>query len=65
MGVYFRCKICGNAHPSPITTDDEHTFDALTLEGNGFQCPQTGRLATYDKADMFWKEESVTKPAAS
>lgn len=57
MGVYFRCKNCGESHQSPITTDDKRTFDSLTLTDNGLQCPNTGQIAKYDKADMFWRDE--------
>jgi cellulose biosynthesis protein BcsQ len=55
-GVYYKCKICGEKHKSPIAFDDEKSFKSSTLASNRFQCPKTGELASYDKEDMFWKE---------
>lgn len=55
-GVYYKCKICGEEHKSPIAFDDERSFKSSTLVGNSFQCPKTEELASYDKEDMFWKE---------
>lgn len=56
MAVFFKCKACGNLHPSPIAFGDKRSFDTATLKGNSFQCPQTGKMATYDKKDMIWKD---------
>lgn len=58
MAVYYKCKICSEEHKSPIAFSDKKSFVSSTLVGNRFQCPKTGRLASYDKEDMLWKEES-------
>lgn len=57
MAVYYRCKSCGGEHPSPIAFGDKRTFESSTLTNNGFQCLKTGASASYDKKDMFWKDE--------
>jgi len=56
MAVYYKCKICGEEHPSPIAFGDKASFDTATLKGNNLQCPETGKFAIYDKEDMFWKD---------
>lgn len=58
MGVYFRCKNCGKEHLSPIGFGSEKTFDSTTLIDNLLQCPTTHKMASYDKKDMFWKDET-------
>ena len=55
MDVYYRCKICGEEHLSPIGFGDKKSFKTSTLENNSFQCTKTGKSAVYDKKDMFWK----------
>lgn len=55
-GVYYKCKICGEEHKSPIAFDDESSFKSSTIVGNRFRCPKTEELASYDKEDMFWEE---------
>ena len=57
MAVYYRCKICGEEHPSPIAFEDKRSFESATLENNSFQCPKTRQITSYNKNDMFWKEE--------
>ncbi len=61
MAVYFRCKSCGGEHPSPIAFGDKLSFETSTLTSNSFHCLKTQQMATYDKKDMFWKDESGTK----
>ena len=56
MAVFFKCKNCGELHPSPIGFGDKKSFDTSQLIGNGFQCPKTGKMSTYDKKDMVWKD---------
>lgn len=56
MAVFFKCKSCGQLHPSPIAFGDKKSFDAASLSGNGLQCPKTGKMDTYDKKDMVWKD---------
>lgn len=56
MAVYYRCKICGEEHPSPIAFGDKESFESATIRNNTFQCPKTGQFASYNKEDMFWKE---------
>jgi len=58
MAVYYKCKICGEEHRSPIIFDDKKSFESSTLIRNKFQCPKTGRSESYDKKDMLWKEEA-------
>jgi len=57
MAVYYRCKLCGEEHPSPIAFRDKGSFESATIQSNTFQCPKTKQSASYDKDDMFWKEE--------
>ena len=40
MAGYYKCKICGEEHPSPIAFGDKASFDIATLENNSFQCPK-------------------------
>jgi len=58
MAVHYRCKICGKEHKSPIGFSDKETFEKNPVGSNTFSCPKTGKSATYDKKDMFWKEET-------
>ncbi len=58
MTVHYKCKICGEEHRSPIAFSDKKSFESSTLVGNSFQCPKTGRLESYDKKDMVWREEA-------
>lgn len=57
MAVYYKCKVCHGEHSSPIAFGDRPSFDTSSMSGNSFQCPKTGRSATYDKKDMYWKDE--------
>ena len=57
MAVYYRCKICGEDHPSPIAFEDQTTFESSTLEQDSFVCPHTHQMETYGKQDMYWKDE--------
>ena len=56
MAVYYKCKICGQEHRSPIAVGDKKSFESSTLVGNVFQCPVTGKSASYAKKDMLWKD---------
>lgn len=56
MAVFFKCKSCRSLHPSPIAFGDKKSFDTATLQGNQFQCPKTGKMDSYDKKDMIWKD---------
>lgn len=58
MAVLFKCKICGAEHRSPIVFASKHAFDSSSLSDNVFRCPKTGKQASYEKKDMFWKEEA-------
>lgn len=60
MGIYFKCKICGGEHPSPIAFGDKESFESSGISGNSFDCPKIGEAAIYNKEDMFWKEEEDT-----
>ena len=57
MPVYYKCKICGGEHPSPIVLRDEESFDRIILLGDSLQCPVKGESAIYEKEDMFWQDE--------
>jgi hypothetical protein len=57
MAVYYKCKVCGEEHKSPIAFGDKKSFESSTLFDNVFQCPKTGEVAGYDKKDMFWREQ--------
>jgi hypothetical protein len=57
MPVYYKCKICGSEHPSPIVFPDEESFDRSTLLGESFQCPIKQESAAYEKEDMFWQDK--------
>jgi len=57
MTVYYKCKICGQEHRSPIAFGNKKSFESSTLVANTFQCPVTGKSASYDKEDMLWKGE--------
>lgn len=56
MPAYYKCKICGGEHPSPIVLRDKEAFDSSILWGERFQCPEKGESAMYEKEDMFWQE---------
>lgn len=57
MAVYYKCKICGEKHRSPIAFGDKKSFESSTLISNSFQCPKTGGLESYHKKDMLWIED--------
>jgi hypothetical protein len=57
MTVLFKCKICGEEHKSPIAFGNKQSFDSTNLSNNVFPCPKTGKPASYDKKDMFWKDK--------
>jgi hypothetical protein len=57
MPVYYKCKICGGEHPSPIIFRNEESFDSSTLWGESFQCPVKGESAIYNKEDMLWQDQ--------
>ena len=56
MPVYYRCKSCGEEHPSPIGFGDRQSFETNSMSGNKFQCPTSGKSASYDKGDMVWRD---------
>lgn len=56
MAVFFKCKICGEQHRSPIAFGDKKSFESNSLLNDVFQCPKTGKPASYDKEDMFWRD---------
>lgn len=56
MPVYYKCKICGEKHLSPIAFTRE-SFQSSTISGALFKCAKTGRAAKYDTTDMFWEAE--------
>lgn len=58
MPVYYKCKNCGEDHPSPIGFGDKESFEDPTniIRDNSFQCPKTDQSALYSTEDMFWKD---------
>lgn len=56
MPVYFKCKICGEKHPSPVAFTKE-SFDSSTIFAQTFKCPNTGQVAKYDLVDLFWEDK--------
>jgi hypothetical protein len=57
MPVYYKCKVCGSEHPSPIGFGDKKSFETSQMRGNSFQCPKTGQMASYDKENMVWRDK--------
>jgi len=57
MAVFFKCKICGGEHRSPIAFGSKQSFGSSSLFNNVFQCPKMGKSANHDKKGVFWKEE--------
>lgn len=60
MAAYFKCKICGEKHPSPAAFTKE-SLESSTFMGTVFKCPRTGQTAKYDLIDMFWEKEGREK----
>lgn len=57
MALYFKCPACKQEHRSSYGLDKKSFEDpSTTLSGNSEQCPVTGKMVTYDKKDMFWKD---------
>jgi hypothetical protein len=56
--VYFKCKVCGKEHKSPIAYSNKNAFESSILVNNKFQCPNMRKIASYDKKDMLWKEDA-------
>jgi hypothetical protein len=57
MPVYYKCKICGNEHPSPIVFPDEMSFNNSAFENTVFKCSIRFQKATYHKEDIFWQDK--------
>lgn len=60
MPIFYKCKICGANHPSPIELDKK-SFESADLRNNTFECPIKRKSANYDKEDMFWAEDIELK----
>jgi hypothetical protein len=56
MAIYYRCKIYGREHLSPATFGNKELFESSTLIPRTFECPVTGRSASYEKRDTRWKK---------
>lgn len=56
MSVYYRCKLCRNEHPSPVPFAEKIYFDASATLDLGFECPETGESARYNRTDLLWKD---------
>lgn len=58
MAMYFRCKNCGGEHrSSTVQTGRSNQLDRIDYAEVIEQCPRTGSVASYDKPDIFWKDE--------
>ena len=59
MPVYYKCKICGSEHPSPIVFPDKISFHNSAFESSpiAFKCSIKLETAIYQKEDMFWQDE--------
>ena len=57
MPAYYKCKICGSEHPSPIVFPDEVSFANSASENIAFKCPIKLETATYHKRDMSWQDK--------
>lgn len=57
MPVYYKCKICGSEHPSPIVFPDEISFHNSAFEKIVIKCSIKLETAIYPKEDMFWQDE--------
>ena len=57
MPIYFKCKFCGEEHPSSIQMDKK-SFEDVTniIQDNSLKCLKTGQSDLYSKKDMFWKD---------
>ncbi len=54
MPVFYKCKICGEKHISPVAYTKE-SLDSSTVSGQTFKCPKTGQAEKYDLIDLFWE----------
>ena len=57
MPVYYKCKACGKEHLSPINFQNKSSFESSELQNNTFKCPNTNMSSSYNKGDLFWKDE--------
>lgn len=53
--VWFKCKMCGEEHPSSISLD-ESSWKLSDFEEVGFIGPKLNKRASYDKKDMFLEQ---------
>jgi uncharacterized Zn finger protein len=58
MAMYYRCKNCGGEHRSQ-TVQTGRTGQLAVIDYADIleQCPKTGSVTSYDKKDVFWKNE--------
>jgi len=61
MAVHYRCKRCGETHPSPVPFAEKLYFDAAVTLDLEFECPKLEETAVYNKTDMFWKEPDTVR----
>lgn len=57
MAVFYKCKICGEEHQAPLAIGDKVSFDNLEMGGTTFYCFIRFRCCSYDKEDLYWKDE--------
>jgi hypothetical protein len=56
MALMVKCKnpSCGFEHPSTYQMD-EIAYQVASLSNMSEECPQCGRVSTYDKPDYFFR----------
>ena len=54
MPAFFKCKNCGQDHPSPLYFCDEISFVRDQWGLISLSCPVTQKTSAYGKRDMFW-----------
>ena len=62
MAAYYRCKVCGEIHMSPLEFVDRESLEHTRLSGAHFPCQRTRELAEYERKEMFWSDEELTLP---
>ena len=62
MPLFFRCKSCGEEHPSPLAFSSQTQFERTHLASNSFGCSRSKNYARYRKSDLFRKVEVELSP---
>jgi hypothetical protein len=65
MSVYYRCKFCRHEHPPPVSFAEKIYFDTSATLDLGFECPQTGQSARYNRTDLLWRDTETAGSSTS